>query len=282
MTNNKHFIFNLLFVVLLFLSCSTQSGYYVKSFFFDGVTNPNVIIIQDTSDVIIKDTIFVDNKKNELNVSPILGSIHPPFEQRKCFECHDEKNRTKGKLPQRVLCFSCHDGYNKMYEVTHGPVDFGLCTACHNPHKTGQKKLLYSVQQDLCLQCHVIDDVLVNGFHAKIADQSCINCHNPHGGQNRRFLKKEACLQCHPKTIEKKQFIHGPVASGECGLCHKPHNSKESNLLVITGNKLCLNCHNVDIIYSKEYHIKKKKQNCLECHDPHGSNQSFLIINTSG
>lgn len=264
---------------LLFIDCSVQSGYRIKSFFFDGVPNPNAIVLQDTIvNATLEDTLLVTTSSVKEKITPIAGSIHHPFKERKCFNCHDERNRTKGKLPLIELCYSCHDGFKNKYSVNHGPVETGRCTMCHNPHKSEEIKLLYSVKQDLCLQCHESHDVMANTFHANIGEQSCFDCHNPHGGENSNFLKKESCLQCHTNIIENKNNLHGPVDAGECAICHLPHEAKEPKLLVSIGNTLCLGCHDNDVVYSKGYHVKKNKQNCSLCHDPHGSNETYLLI----
>ena len=273
-TYNIYFYF---LIVLLLAGCASQGAYKIKSFFFDGVPNPSATVIDSTYipstelTATLSDTLKVETVQIAKKKEPIVGSIHPPYEKRECFECHDEKNRTKGKHPLQVLCFSCHDGFKTEYPVTHGPADSGNCTKCHDPHKTGEKKLLYSIKQDLCLQCHEKSDVSGNALHAEIGETSCIDCHNPHGGNNRTFLKKEACLQCHTAITENKQYLHGPVAAGECSTCHESHDSKKEKLLLNTGTALCFNCHNTTDVLTKPYHKKVSKQNCISCHDPHGS-----------
>ncbi|WP_223550800.1 cytochrome c3 family protein [Aestuariivivens sp. NBU2969] len=275
----KYLIFIILFVGIFIAGCSVQSGYKVKSFFFDGVPNPNAFVVQDTTVTIIeKDSVIVEAPIVKKEETLILGSIHTPFKEYKCFECHDEKNRTKGKLPLTELCYTCHNGFKKSYPIVHGPAESGRCTMCHSPHKTDEKKLIYSSKQDLCLQCHEQHDVMANTIHTNIEEQSCLECHNPHGGENRAFLKKEACLQCHNSITDKKATLHGPVDAGECATCHLPHESKEPKLLVINGTSLCLRCHVTKDVYSKPYHVKNKKQSCIACHNPHGSNEAFLLI----
>ncbi|WP_242084874.1 cytochrome c3 family protein [Aestuariivivens sediminis] len=275
----KYSIFIVLFMGVFFINCSVQSGYRIKSFFFDGVPNPNTVVVQDTVVTINeKDTLMGQPPIVKQDITPIAGSIHPPVKERKCFECHDEKNRTKGKFPLTELCYTCHNGFKKTYAFTHGPAETGRCTMCHNPHKSNEVKLLYSVKQDLCLQCHEQHDIAANNFHANIGEQNCMECHNPHGGDNRNFLRKEACLQCHNSITENKTYLHGPVDAGQCAICHSPHGAKEPKLLVSTGNTLCLGCHNTDDVYSKKYHTKKNRQDCITCHYPHGSNESYLLI----
>ena len=61
---------------VFFINCSVQSGYRAKSFFFDGVPNPNALVVQDTIPIISKDDnqLVIDSllvKKEIIPIAPI-------------------------------------------------------------------------------------------------------------------------------------------------------------------------------------------------------------------
>jgi predicted CXXCH cytochrome family protein len=59
----------------------------------------------------------------------------------------------------------------------------GECASCHNPHASGNKKLLLKPDGKLCYECH--DDLQKQFTAAKVKHQpvengECLSCHNPH------------------------------------------------------------------------------------------------------
>jgi hypothetical protein len=68
----KFLIYILLFMGLFFIGCSVQSGYKVKSFFFDGVPNPDAVVVQDTTVVVSKDTLLVETPVVKQEISHSL------------------------------------------------------------------------------------------------------------------------------------------------------------------------------------------------------------------
>ena len=98
-----------LLIVLLYLNCAPQSSYKVKSFFFDGVPDPDaetmIVSVIDSASIKLRDSLLEERKKI-YNTAPVLaGSMHEPYKERKCFECHDDNTRGKAKLPLLELCF---------------------------------------------------------------------------------------------------------------------------------------------------------------------------------
>ena len=259
-------------VILSFTACSPTTSYNVKSFFFDGVPNPKFNEgLEDKTDF--------ENKQLDSTILFIAkNTIHPPYQEKACLECHSENNfgRPKMKLPD--LCYQCHDALDKSNEYLHGPVASGNCTQCHHPHKSGIENLLKRNGHNLCLQCHDKVKIIQNRVHTNIESKSCMVCHDPHGGENEMMLQKTSCFQCHEDFTANKQFSHGPVAAGQCATCHGTHKSSSPKLLLNTGDQLCLNCHNRQDIYATAYHIADQETACVACHNPHSSNEKYLLI----
>lgn len=258
-------------VFLNLLACSPTSTYNIRSFFFDGVPNPNVkISIQDGTSVVeqVVDSTIIFNLSDE---------IHPPYKERACSECHSKAYMGVPKMKQPELCYQCHDDFNSSRSFLHGPVDSGNCTQCHHPHKSKIEKLLIRNGRDLCLKCHDKDKIVNNRVHTNIAAKNCMECHDPHGGENNMYLQKQSCFNCHEDFTENKQFIHGPVAAGNCAMCHGSHKSVSPKLLLDSGDQLCLNCHNGQDVYATTYHSDALTSACVTCHNPHGSDQEHLL-----
>lgn len=260
-------------------ACSTNSSYKLKKFFFDGVPDPNEQRIRDSINaLVVADTLTALLGTQVKKEVEIKGSIHKPWGDRKCFECHDQNNFKKGKIPLLELCFDCHEGYGQDYKIVHGPVSSGHCTSCHNPHLSDFKKLLHSDQQILCLQCHEEKDVFANSYHDSIGENNCVSCHNPHGGNDSNFLNSNSCSECHELVKNEKKYVHGPVETNNCELCHGPHASPTKSVIAMNGNQLCLYCHDEENINSSIVHIENKRDSCIKCHDPHASNEPNLLI----
>lgn len=104
-------------------------------------------------------------------------TVHPPVKDGQCTYCHSpHASDHPGVLTQPLadLCATCHDKQTSGRHVmaafsasdTHpvkgkpDPSRSGRelsCTSCHNPHASGQKKLLPNEAKspgDLCLLCH--------------------------------------------------------------------------------------------------------------------------------
>ncbi|MDF1575189.1 MAG: cytochrome c3 family protein [Bacteroidales bacterium] len=60
----------------------------------------------------------------------------------------------------------------------------GYCTACHDPHSSGNEMLLRFTGEKLCFYCHKAGSVMRNEMHEGIEGMLCTDCHNPHGGED--------------------------------------------------------------------------------------------------
>jgi predicted CXXCH cytochrome family protein len=266
----------LFFILLLLYACSATSGYKVRSFLFDGVPDPNEIILVSTDSLLtVSDSI---NATAATIKKPDIY-IHQPYANKECSSCHDRGAMGKPIMAMPQLCYQCHDTQESQHTVLHGPVAAGQCVECHSPHQSKLEKLLLREGQDLCLNCHEDQSVIGQGIHAQIKEESCTQCHNPHGGNDRFVLQKDACFTCHDSNIIQNKYVHGPVGSRQCNVCHENHDSTSENLLVIQGNNLCLNCHKAADVFKLKQHETNKKTDCISCHNPHSGNNKYLTLN---
>jgi len=117
------------------------------------------------------------------------ASRHRPWAEKNCRGCHNFKAKNKLKRPLNKICFLCHKNFIQGTFV-HGPVAVGACTACHNPHSTGNPSLLKRPLKTICFKCHK-EKRLAAQMHAKIIANGmyCVDCHDPHSRNVRYFLK---------------------------------------------------------------------------------------------
>lgn len=215
--------------------------------------------------------------------------VHGPVAVGECTACHiplDEKtmydvkkHRFKLAAKKDALCYNCHEERKDTKRVVHGPVKFGLCTACHDPHQSPYRYRLKAwPPSQLCFKCHVNDKTVEREIHGPVAAGDCVACHDPHTSPYKYRLIKQGpdlCYTCHTEKKEEfagKRFGH-PPAKHDCSNCHDPHNSPNAFRVQLPVPDLCLNCHpdkkdHVRTVKTEHeaYKIEKK---CLNCHDPH-------------
>ncbi len=243
--------------------------------------------------------------------------MHSPAKEGECLECHEKLSASETANPDtshptakgeefalkskgETLCLQCHDSMADKYE--HGPSAAGACTACHNPHGSGQKGLLHKPLQKLCLSCHeefATDMNKATYIHSAISDLDCSACHQPHSSGFPYLLKgetSESCFECHNDIEEKyKRSLHkhDPLYSeNQCANCHFAHYSNYPGLLKWAGNETCLHCHsttgskrNSPQAAASQIHIRDKEfihepiedTGCSSCHDAHGSRYKSLL-----
>jgi predicted CXXCH cytochrome family protein len=161
---------------LLWAGCSVQKHYKILSFFFDGVPNPNALPVTGGS-----------GDREGMLASPTY-SVHKPFSEDQCDECHRSRARL-GTADSRV-CLNCHQDVPSQHSHMHGPVVAVACLWCHTAHESALAALLKAEAQKVCAQCHepAMLSTEREPAHAD-ASRSCLECHTGHGGESRYFLR---------------------------------------------------------------------------------------------
>lgn len=224
---------------------------------------------------------------------PSLHTVNASAEEKPCLDCHKSIRAGKTahpaldagcpschgsphakKKPELSLisappdlCFNCHDKGMFTKKFQHSAVAAGMCTSCHNPHSSNNKKLLKAEPPDLCYSCHDKKAFTKKTVHAPVAAGMCGDCHNPHAADAMFQLLKpinELCLNCHAdanigngvhvvrgfrSTGHPVKEKKDPVRTGRdfaCTACHDPHGSEWVKLYRYKAQssfELCRNCH---------------------------------------
>jgi predicted CXXCH cytochrome family protein len=119
----------------------------------------------------------------------VTGSIHPPFAEKQCDNCHDKTTDSGFVVPKKEqLCAVCHTDFIKG-AYAHGPAAVGACLECHVPHDSPNPKLLKAPREKICGICHR-EQRQARRMHEKVGAKGivCVECHNPHAGNNPFFL----------------------------------------------------------------------------------------------
>jgi predicted CXXCH cytochrome family protein len=117
------------------------------------------------------------------------ASVHPPFAEKRCNDCHDKNTDSGFVAPVKDLCSVCHKDFLQG-KFAHGPAAVGACLSCHLPHDSQYSSLLKKPKDQICLVCHK-EPRLAQGLHsaAKAREMVCTDCHNPHAGNNSFFME---------------------------------------------------------------------------------------------
>ncbi|MDA8244839.1 MAG: cytochrome c3 family protein [Elusimicrobia bacterium] len=222
---------------------------------------------------------------------------HGPVGVKMCRVCHSDEKPAQDPAkhhvfsfpkPQPELCLECHVDVRESLrsgKMTHGAIEAGGCTSCHDPHGSGQKFFLRGENMDaLCSNCH--GKKTGGAVVHRPVKASCMLCHEPHASGGSHLLKTdtpELCLGCHQqvKTELSGKYVHGPVQTG-CQTCHDPHSAPKPYLLKSDAKKeLCLGCH-ADMAKAlknaKRPHPAVESAGCIGCHSPHASGQPKMLL----
>ncbi len=182
------YFFVTIFIVSFLCGCTPQTKQKWLKTFFDGVPDDaeqtSLPKEQEVSDL-AKDKKASSSETAEESAAPQEqpGSVifrHPPYAEEQCDICHQGKSSQKLTAEPPELCFFCHDDFLKDAKTKHYPAEEGMCTACHNPHKSENERLLVKPIPVLCFDCHDREDVSSMEIHTTVEGESCISCHNPH------------------------------------------------------------------------------------------------------
>jgi predicted CXXCH cytochrome family protein len=178
--------------MLFLLSCNEAEQHEMLTFFFDGVPPLGGELAgtgyADASD---------PNAAPDPNAPPeFVWYQHEP--SLGCEACHgDRKKRGFSRqvnlvAPVPDLCYQCHEELRDLPGDVHGPVAVGVCTFCHEPHRTRNEHLLKKPVPELCYQCH--DPAVIEYFDSHHAEESyanCNRCHEGHASEEPGLLKKD-------------------------------------------------------------------------------------------
>lgn len=171
----------------------------------------------------------VDKKEMHATVKNKHGAIDL---QNGCQECHNPHGTGTPKMlhyPNSMeLCLSCHnkdltrteDGaiipniaaHLKSYPDWHGPILWGDCAACHNPHGSNNQRMLKKP--------------FPSGFYEKFDKENyiCFECHEPEKVAN-EFTTDFTNFRNGEKNMH---FLHVNKDKGRsCKACHDFHGTKE-------------------------------------------------------
>ena len=174
---------------MIILSCSQGT----MKFFFDGVdqkSGPDSGNPDQSSGTLLNQNQTDTTRRGSKNHIADMKSFHKSYREKKCDKCHDINHSYRLNNRQPDLCYNCHKSFEEKFEVLHGPVAAGFCTACHKPHQSEHDKLLILPVREVCQYCHQPGDVNKNKAHQKIASDNCMTCHDSHGGKTLNLLRE--------------------------------------------------------------------------------------------
>jgi predicted CXXCH cytochrome family protein len=227
----------------------------------------------------IKGTDFKEIKGTDFKFGLPFISLHPPFREGQCMQCHDPhatdyKNMLIRDNGQVCLSSQCHQPLVSALEVDrqsdvkiHAPVKDYQCMACHNPHGSRIPHQLLSQSATLCFPCH-------KGMEEKI--KPATEKERPSPGT---LPATGAHCPGERGKGEGTCNVHPPVREGKCLTCHSGQGAGYPSLLTRGVDSMCMECHGKDDKSFSLAHrrIEIKKEHCLECHDPHASEGKGLF-----
>jgi predicted CXXCH cytochrome family protein len=174
---------------MLGMACSPSTRYQVLTFLFDGVPPPPGVEPHPDDEPQEPERVIstfarslrgIEGAAERAAPPPLILSVHQPYLDRKCSECHDMSTGTFDIAHDATLCDRCHADQRKEQDWDHGPINLGTCVPCHVPHQSTHKRLLYKAVPDLCYTCHVDVESGVAEYHDVPNLSDCVACHDPH------------------------------------------------------------------------------------------------------
>lgn len=179
------FYIKIIFILFVFGGCSPKTKENLLRTFFDGVPTQETTVIQKTQpqeDPGQKKEASDQLAAQKTEPAPAFYR-HPPYAEGACDSCHTSKSSQKLQAEGKELCFSCHEDFLEGAKVKHFPAEAGMCTECHNPHRSPNKFMLNKSVPALCFDCHDKNDLFKVSPHDTLTDEDdCTMCHNPHAG----------------------------------------------------------------------------------------------------
>lgn len=206
-------------------------------------------------------------------------SVHSPTAMG-CSTCHklvEGKNHPEQKgsivLTQKVpaLCYGCHE--ESKFKGKSGHTLLGMCTGCHEPHRSDVAKLLKKEQPSLCYDCHDRALFTKKYVHKIIHVGGCTSCHAPHISDHPSLLlnnQKELCVSCHAPKLKsphvvalpgrKRHPIDGVIDPSTLKMIKMPDPKNPKRMVEVPDPA-----------------VPGKEMTCASCHDPHSSDYRGLL-----
>ncbi|MCL5270033.1 MAG: hypothetical protein M1457_05670 [bacterium] len=169
---------------LLLLACAPAARHDLLTFFFDGVPSgkevPSTAAIGPTSARIQRPPMAVAYPIRLVPTPPPIVSVHKPFAERQCTECHQISRGMEPLANDERLCDKCHGEQRRRQGWNHGPINLGTCIPCHRAHDSAYPHLLDRPIPQLCLFCHVGALENMPAYHQVAELNDCTKCHDPH------------------------------------------------------------------------------------------------------
>ena len=240
-------------IAVLIGGCTQSARYKTLNFFFTGVPSPEQKLEQER----IKSAAeFARSSKakltqDQLSVTKSDHFLHGPYAAGWCAACHNQSNsqgfrggenqsikgttlglgqpRSRLVMQKSELCISCHEDKRpaiarKAGLWQHGPVATGMCTACHDPHKSPTRYMLKAkTTEALCTACHEKQSLHATGASKQTETK-------PKEPKQKEAKQKEA-KQKEAKQKEAEPKESAPAKTADCMLCHNPHLGRTALLL---------------------------------------------------
>jgi predicted CXXCH cytochrome family protein len=181
-------IFFLAASAVVFCGCDPLTVHKVSSTVFDGFPTmpPPEQYCKDYHELATLDELAAERKQQR---EVVMESKHPPYEEKRCNDCHDKNTESGFVVPAADLCAHCHKGF-PTGRFLHGPAAVGGCLKCHLPHTSQNPSLLVKPKGDVCGICHT-EARATQQLHNTMKTRGlvCTDCHDPHGGNDHFFLR---------------------------------------------------------------------------------------------
>lgn len=206
-------------------------------------------------------------------------SVHPAVKMG-CSACHksvEGKNHPDQKgsvvLTQKIpaLCYGCHD--EAKFKGKYGHTLLGMCTGCHNPHRSDSTHLLKSDQPGVCYECHDQAKFRRKYVHKIIDMGGCSSCHAPHISNHQHLLvnaEHELCISCHAAKLKLPHVVSLPGKKR-----HPVTGVKDPSTVKLI--KVPNPVNPKTEIEVQDPNVQGKEMTCGSCHDPHSSDFRGLL-----
>ncbi len=118
-------------------------------------------------------------------------SVHEPWRQRRCSECHTGTGAEMVVSNPDETCRRCHEQTlsRARAEKHHAPVREGKCSLCHVSHSSPLPHLLRPAGAAICRTCHK-GEQLRTPPHPPVTHVDCFLCHRGHQSSRENLLKR--------------------------------------------------------------------------------------------